>query len=149
MVAPTPPLKLSKLQVDSNGFQWDLGSVEGDGRGLGKVKSCYIASGIDQNDEDRVYDGFVLVKKIISCQGCQAHRLACVVRLQSLRAGGQASKTSFVSPAHRPYVRPNKPVLLFWSHSRPFLDCRTSFERRLDSNSQLLAIIDIMKCFCA
>ncbi|KAD1131210.1 hypothetical protein E3N88_43250 [Mikania micrantha] len=42
-----------------------------------------------------------------------------------------------------PYVRPNMPILLFWAHSRPFLDCRASFERRLDSMSQLLAIIDL------
>ncbi|KAD4586097.1 hypothetical protein E3N88_23698 [Mikania micrantha] len=39
--------------------------------------------------------------------------------------------------------KPNKLVLLFWAHSCPFLDCRTSFVRRLDSIGQLLAIIDL------
>ncbi|KAD5508083.1 hypothetical protein E3N88_15786 [Mikania micrantha] len=39
--------------------------------------------------------------------------------------------------------KPNKLVLLFWAHSCSFLDHRTSFERRLDSIGQVLAIIDL------
>ncbi|KAD2243186.1 hypothetical protein E3N88_41567 [Mikania micrantha] len=38
--------------------------------------------------------------------------------------------------------KPNKLVFVVLAQSCPFLDCRTSFERRLDSIGQLLAIID-------
>ncbi|KAC9741846.1 hypothetical protein E3N88_45308 [Mikania micrantha] len=44
-------------------------------RGVGRMVECEAG----YNDEDRVYDDFVLLKKILSCQGCQEYRLTCVV----------------------------------------------------------------------
>ncbi|KAD7476903.1 hypothetical protein E3N88_00039 [Mikania micrantha] len=76
---------------------------------------------------------------------CQAYRLTWGKVAPSLRArqpDEAPSSSSARIACHGcvgsgvppgPNVRHNKPILLFWARSCPFLDCRTSFEHRLVS----------------
>ncbi|KAC9235839.1 hypothetical protein E3N88_46150 [Mikania micrantha] len=113
---PTPLLKFFKLQGGFNGFQWIKWQVAGV---LGGVTPGVVAPLCALRAD---WDG----------RGAQfpPARIAC----RGLPGSGVPPGLDF---------KPNKLVFVVLAQSCPFLDCRTSFERRLDSIGQLLAIIDL------
>ncbi|KAD4180150.1 hypothetical protein E3N88_28741 [Mikania micrantha] len=90
-----------------------------------------------------------------SVMGCQAYRLTLVgmmcryariryrrgAQIPPARIACRGLPGSGVPPGLN--FKPNKLVFIVLAQSCPFLDCRTSFERRLDPIGQLLAIIDL------